>query len=183
MKKDLFVVIAAFAALFTVSCNKEEAAVEDVKVGGPVTITANVPEHVTKVASAYDGSKLVLTWQETDAITVANAADPSKSVVFSYVSGAGTKTGSFSAADASALEGATRFNVSCGGLPGSLATQTQSVDGSTEHVQYSVALNGVDAYKEVSFTPTWAAAHGGTIAQSGALHLHATLPANPAPLI
>ena len=173
---------ASAAALLCVSCNKEQNFSGEPQEG-LVTITATIPQDVTKVAGTYDGSKMALTWEDTDAITVKNAADESKSVVFSYVSGAGTNSAKFAAADVSALAGATSYNISYSGLPGSLATQTQASDGDTGHVKYSVALNGVDSYEDISFTSAWASAHSGTLVQSGALHLHATLPSGVAAVV
>lgn len=185
MKKSIIFLMAAFAAaLLSVSCNKEQNfSGEPQSEDGLVTITATIPQEITKVTGAYDGSKMALTWEDTDAITVKNAADESKSVVFTYVSGAGTNSAKFAAGDVSALAGATSFNISYNGLPGSFASQTQASDGDTGHVKYSVALNGVDSYQDIAFTSAWASAHSGTLAQSGALHLHATLPSGVAAVV
>ena len=182
--KKLFIINILLAALIAVvACTKEENTVKetpevDVTTTEPVTISVNIPEKgLTKVAMTQDPSDadgvVKLTWESTDAITVKNAADESKSVEFGYVSGAGSASAVFSAAGVSALAGATSYNIYLtSGMPADFSNQ----DGS---MGYSATLLGVNKYDGVTFSQAWAedaANGGGSCASSSVLRIRAKMP-------
>ena len=178
MKKIHIIALAALAAsLFAVSCNKEQNAPDEptaqqeevITSGKIVTIKATMPEEITKVAGTYDGSKLVLAWSDDDTIVINGETF---TIDNSSISVDG-KTATFTGTD----PGAGPYTISYSGLPGTYASQTQSEDANTEHVKYGVTLSGVDTFEDIAFNSSWASTHGGSISQSGALHLIATLPA------
>ena len=191
MKKIIYILIAS-AAMFSVavSCAKEEQLIEDTAEqtvdvttpAVPATISVSIPEEgLTKVGLEQDSDPdgvVKLTWTSSDFITVKNAADESKSVDFTYVSGAGSATATFSADDISALDGATSYNVYLSSnLPADYSNQTQASDGSTAHLGYSAKLAGVNTYDGATFSQTWATANGsGTLTSSSVLRIRAQLP-------
>ena len=188
MKKyfKLIIAVASSAALFA-ACAKEDNAVSDTpeikdNTAVPATITVAIPEEgLTKVALEQDSDPdgvVKLTWEDTDAITVKNADDESKSVNFAYASGAGTATATFSAADVSALDGASSYNIYLtSDMPGGYAEQTQASNGSTAHLGYAATLSGVNKYDGATFSQTWASANGsGTLTSSSVLRIRAQMP-------
>lgn len=191
MKKIIYILIAS-AAMFSmaVSCAKEEQLIEDTAEqtvdvttpAVPATISVSIPEEgLTKVGLEQDSDPdgvVKLTWDDSDFITVKNASDESKSVDFTYLSGAGSATATFSAPDISALDGASRYNVYLSSnLPADYSNQTQASDGSTAHLGYSAKLAGVNTYDGATFSQTWATANGsGTLTSSSVLRIRAQLP-------
>lgn len=193
MKKYFYILIASVALLsVTISCTKEENGIEDTTEqpadvstpSVPLTISASIPEEgLTKVSLEQDSDPdgvVKLTWTDKDFITVKNAADESKSVIFEYASGAGTATATFSADDASALDGATSYNVYLSSnLPADYNNQTQASDGSTVHLGYSASVKDVNKYDGVIFSSTWAGASengSGSFASSSVLRVRAQMP-------
>ncbi len=188
--RKIYSILAFFAAMTVIAaCNKD---IEPVQVpeqnpaepSGFVTISASIPDGgLTKVALEQDADpdgKIKLAWEETDKIVVSNAADESKSVTFTLKEGAGTNAAKFTAADDSALDGATAYKIELSSnLPGDYNIQTQAADASTAHLGYSAVLSGVNKYDGVSFSKEWAAANGsGTFASSAILRLRAKMPSH-----
>lgn len=168
--------VAALAAACTV-----EPVTDIIPADGPVTITVSIPDGgLTKVALTQDADPdgaVKLTWQDTDVITVKDAADESRSVTFEYVSGAGTASATFSAASVSPLSGVAGYNIYLtSNLPGGYGNQTQAGNGSTAHLGYAATISGVDTYEGPSFNQAWAQDHGGTFACSSVLRIRAQLP-------
>lgn len=173
-------VLAALSA----ACAKEEESpvVQPEAEVLPSTIEVSIPEEgLTRVSLSQDANPdgvVKLAWESSDVITVKDAADDTKSVVFAYVSGAGTATARFRAADVSALSGASSYDIYLSShLPARYDVQTQASDGSTDHLGYSVKLGGVNKYDGVVFSPAWASANGGgTLTCSSVLRIRVQLP-------
>lgn len=190
MKKALYLISSVLFAVAVFSCNKdnpEEIGPEIITPGTPVTISLNIPEKgLTKVDLTQDADPdgpVKLAWESTDVITIKNAADENKSVVFDYVSGAGTTTASFTAVDASPLEGATSYNIYLSSGAAAAAEQEQAGDGSTAHLGYSATLRGVNKLSGATFSSDWAEAAengSGTFVSSSVLRLRAQLPSGVA---
>lgn len=186
MKKALYLISSVLFAVAVFSCNKdnpEEIGPEIITPGTPVTISLNIPEKgLTKVDLTQDADPdgpVKLTWEETDEITVKNAADESKSVVFKYKSGAGTTTASFTAVDASDLEGATSYNIYLSSGGAAAAVQHQDADEDTGHLGYSATLLGVNKLNGATFSSEWAEATengSGSFVSSSVLRLRVQLP-------
>ena len=183
--KTRLLLISSAAALVAViaSCAREEAPKTDNLPGAvPGTISVSIPEGgLTKVALTQDTDPdgiVKLTWESTDVITVEDAADETRSVVFSYKSGEGTQSAEFSAADISPLSGATSYNIYLTSrLPGGFNEQTQASNGSTAHLGYSATLSGVNTYDDATFSDAWASASGGgTLSTSSVLRIRAQMP-------
>lgn len=144
----------------------------------PATISVAIPEEgLSKVALTQDVSSIKLTWESTDAITVKNADNESQSVEFTYLSGAGTKSARFSAADITPLAGASSYNIylNCH-MPDGFASQTQTSNASTAHLGYAASVSDVDVYDGVTFSEAWASANGGSFASSSVLKITAEMP-------
>ena len=174
--------IAGVALVAACSIEDEGSFVPETPDPIPDTISLSIPEEgLTKVALTQDTNPdgvVKLTWESTDAITVENAADDTKKVVFAYKSGAGTASAEFSAADISPLAGATSYNIHLSSkMSGGYASQTQASDGSTAHLGYSATLSGVNKYDGATFSQTWASANGsGSFASSSVLRIRAQMP-------
>lgn len=190
MKKALYLISSVLFAVAVFSCNKdnpEEIGPEIITPGSPVTISLNIPEKgLTKVDLTQDADPdgpVKLAWESTDVITVKNAADESKSVVFDYESGAGTTTASFTAVDASALEGATSYNIYLSSGDAAAAEQHQDADEDTGHLGYTATLLGVNKLNGATFSSDWAEAAengSGTFVSSSVLRLRVQLPSGVA---
>ncbi|MBQ2109050.1 MAG: hypothetical protein II476_03520, partial [Bacteroidales bacterium] len=171
--------IASLAALLGACTNKElePTIIDSEKEAHPTDITLNIPaEGITK-ADLNSDSATKTAWEETDLIIVKDAGDESKSATFSYSAGKGKATATFSTADVSALDGATRFNIYLNsGKVADLAEQTQTAIGSTDHLVYAATLEGVDKYDGAVFSEAWAKANGGRMLSSSTLNIQAELP-------
>ncbi len=169
---------AVAATLLAASCNKEQNTPDEpqqIVAGEQITITASIPAEVSKVGLAYTGTALHPTWAAGDKIRVADHSDASNYQDFELASGEGTQSGTFTGTALSAASYDISI-VNATSWPANVLAQTQAEDGSTAHLGYTVALTGVNTYEDIAFTSAWASANGGTIAQSGALHLSVTLP-------
>ena len=183
MKTILMLAGVSLAGLFA-ACNGVEPIVDDVTVPGePVTITVSIPEGgLTKVSLTQDpddpDGAIKTAWESTDIITVKNASVESKSVDFTLKSGEGTKTAVFTAADASALNGASRYNIYLrSNAPADYYNQTQDSDCSTAHLGYVATLLGVKKYGNPTFSSEWALENGGgSFTSSSVLRVRAQLP-------
>lgn len=169
---------AIAAALLAVSCNKEQNTPDEpqqIVAGEQITITASIPAELSKVDLAYTGSALQPTWATGDKIRVADHSNASNYQDFTLSAGEGTQNGTFTGTAVSATSYDITI-VNAKSWPANVLVQTQAEDESTAHLGYTVALTGVNTYEDIAFTSAWASSKGGTIAQSGALHLSVTLP-------
>ena len=185
MKKYYFVLAAVAAMLSAVACNKEQNTPDNSEPaeGQEVTIKVTIPEDLSKVALNYTGSALALTWSAGDKIRVADHGNPSTNYQdFTLASGEGTKSATFTGTAVSAASFDITLTSNMPSGVGVLA-QTQSADANTGHLGYAATLSGVSTYEDVTFSSAWASSKGGTLAQSGALHLQATLPAGVAAVV
>ena len=183
MKKYYFVLAAVAAMLSAVACNKEQNTPDNSEPseGQEVTIKVTIPEDLSKVALEYVGDALELTWSAGDKIRVAEHGNASNYQDFTLSSGEGTKNATFTG---TAISAASYDITLSSGMPANPLAQTQSADESTAHLGYSATLSGVNTYDDVTFSSAWASANGGgTLAQSGALHLQVTLPSGVAETI
>ena len=187
--KKIVLILAAFAAtLFAISCNKEQNTPDEsaqLQENELVTIKVAIPDELSKVGLAYNSTTpaLELTWSAGDVIRVADHSNPSTNYQdFTLVSGEGTKNATFSG---TAISAASYDITLTSNMPSGAAVlaQTQSTDANTEHLGYNATLSGVSTYEDVAFSNAWATSKGGTFAQSGALHLQATLPAGVAAVV
>ena len=184
MKKYYLILAAVAAMLSAVGCNKEQNTPDNPEPveGQEVTIKVTIPEELSKVALNYTGSALALTWSAGDKITVKDHSNPSNAQDFTLTSGEGTKSATFTgtAISAASYDITLTSNMPSGA---GVFAQTQSADANTGHLGYAATLSGVNTYEDVTFSSTWASSKGGTLAQSGALHLQATLPAGVAAVV
>ena len=194
MKTNNLLLLAAISLTGVVAACTLKEEMKFSEGGDPVSITVTIPDEGISIANPDDEegskvsltpynssatSKLVLKWEATDVITVRDVNDPDKEAVFTYTSGAGTKTAVFTAlGGVSALSSSTAYNIILtSNLPGGFTSQTQDSNGSTSHLGYAVALNGVNTYEAVTFSSNWAYAHGnGGYACSSVLRICAQLP-------
>lgn len=176
MKQQIrFAAMLLAAALVAAACQKETPAPtgEGPETAKTVTISVSMPDELTKVAlsqKAAGGMELV--WEAGDQITVQQHGSTSTAQVFSLTSGAGDKKAEFTG---TAVTGSS-FDV----IYTKAGSLTQAADGSTDHIGYSATLSGVSSYESVKFAADWASANGGTLIQSGVLHVKAKLPAGVA---
>jgi hypothetical protein len=172
MKKQIFYAALAAAAVLT-ACNKtpEPAPASE---GNRVTIRAVLPQ--TKVAASAAETGLSWSWEAGDKLTVIG----STTEVFDIKSGFTAREAEF---DGTAVSSGPYTIL----YPGTLTSMTdaekydwtkqkQVGNDSPAHLQYLAALEGVDQYEEFSFDAEWAAAHGGTLKQSGVVKFVLTLP-------
>ena len=181
MNKNLGLLLSAISTLVLfASCTRENPIETSVSV--PVTISVSMPEEgFSKVSLTQDSNPdgaVKLSWESTDIITVKDADNESKSVDFSYKSGAGTVSAEFTALDISPLAGATKYNIYlASNLPGGFNEQTQASVGSTAHLGYAATLSGVDKYDGATFSQIWAETNGGgTFTSSSVLRIRAQMP-------
>lgn len=183
------------AALFlTAACAKESAPAEallpdgrtsgtDTGTGDKITIQAGIADELEKVSLTQDPRNVEggvkLAWESGDAIRIIDAADAGNNQRFDLVSFSG-KTGVFSGSPVIANS----YNILYPGTYESVAeaenfdfsAQTQDGNASTAHLQYIAVLRGVDSYEDISFSPEWAAEHGGSLKQSSVLRVRVQLP-------
>ena len=169
MNRTVFII--ALAVVLPLSCLKETEMPQE---GATVTIHASVPSEVTKVALTPSGNGLHLAWESGDCLKVSSGG---QSEMFEIKDGFTDHTASFTG---KAVSGSS-FDIL---YPGDAAsaegaengTQTQNGNSNTDHLRYSAQLSGVDNYTDITFSPEWAAAHGGSFKTAGAIRLTVTMP-------
>ena len=182
MKTNSLLLIAALSLTGIVTaCSLKEEMKVSAEGGTPVSITVSVPDEGLKVSMTQSSNlgSVKLAWESTDVITVKDAADEEKEVVFTCTSGAGSKTATFTAQDGiAALAGASRYNILLTSrLSGGFTCQTQASNGSTSHLGYAAVLSNVNTYEGVTFSQSWATSHGsGSFATSSVLRLSFQMP-------
>ena len=149
------------------SCNKVSQT--DIPAPQPeVTIRAVIPGDATRVGAQYGFS---WNWEATDKLTVIGE----ETQVFNIKQGFSAKVAEFTGRPVTGES----FTILYPGAEANTADwsgQTQKGNSGTAHLRYTSALTGVNTYETFSFSPEWAAAHGGTIKQSGILKFIITLP-------
>ena len=169
MKANKYIV-ALLAGLAAISCNKEISnelpAPQDAK--DLITIRATIPDTDTK--GAHVGFSWY--WNANDKLTVIGEEG---SEVFSIKEGYTAKFAEFVGKPVAG----SKFTIM---YPNDKADatdfskQTQVGNNSYDHLKYVASLDNVDDYLSFSFSPEWAAEHGGTLRQSGVLKLVIALP-------
>ena len=164
--------------LVAVSCAKEiPSDVQEVPSGALVTIRVSVPENpFSKVSLIDEDNSLKLSWQEGDCLRVISGGDSQVFTISNIISAHEAEFTGPAVAGSS-------FDIL---LPGTyesvqaaekdLESPAQSGNGSTSHLRYKALLSGVDSYTDIAFTDDWASSHGGSLGQSAAIKLKATLP-------
>ena len=169
MKTKIYLA-ALLAGMAVLSCSKEvkelPAPQEDTDL---ITIKALIPDAATK-AGAHVGFSWY--WSAGDKLTVVSGEETQ---VFSIKDGFTAKYAEFVGKPVNGESFTILF-------PGEKAAsldwskQTQNGNGSVDHVQYAASLNDVDDYLSFSFSPEWAAEHGGTLKQTGVMKIVLALP-------
>ena len=169
MKTKIYLA-ALLAGMAVLSCSKEvkelPAPQEDTDL---ITIKALIPDAATK-AGAHVGFSWY--WSAGDKLTVVSGEETQ---VFSIKDGFTAKYAEFVGKPVNGESFTILF-------PGEKAAtldwskQTQNGNGSVDHLQYAASLNDVDDYLSFSFSPEWAAEHGGTLKQTGVMKIVLALP-------
>ena len=168
MKKIYLAALIAGAAF--VSCNKEVKELPAPQEGTDlITITARIPDDDTRVGASVGFS---WSWTAGDKLTVVSEED---SQVFTIKDGFSGKYAEFVGKP---VKG-DRFTIL---FPGEKATtadwskQSQTGNGSVDHVQYAASLDNVDEYMSFAFSPEWAEEHKGALRQTGVIKMVLALP-------
>ena len=168
MKKIYLAALIAGAAF--VSCNKEVEELPAPQEGTDlITITARIPDDDTRVGASVGFS---WSWTAGDKLTVVSEED---SQVFTIKDGFSGKYAEFVGKP---VKG-DRFTIL---FPGEKATtadwskQSQTGNGSVDHVQYAASLDNVDEYMSFAFSPEWAEEHKGALRQTGVIKMVLALP-------
>ena len=169
MKTKIYLA-ALIAGAAILSCSKEIQELPAPEEGTDlITITARIPDADTK-AGPHVGFSWY--WSAGDKLTVVGEEDTQ---VFSIKEGFTAKYAEFVGKP---VKGE-RFTIL---FPGEKATtadwskQAQKGNGSVDHLQYAASLDDVDDYLSFSFSPEWAAEHGGALRQTGVMKMVLTLP-------
>ena len=168
MKKIYLAALIAGAAL--VSCNKEVKELPAPQEGTDlITITARIPDDDTRVGASVGFS---WSWSAGDKLTVVSEED---SQVFTIKDGFSGKYAEFVGKP---VKG-DRFTILFPGEKANTADwskQSQTGNGSVDHVQYAASLDNVDEYMSFAFSPEWAEEHKGALRQTGVIKMVLALP-------
>lgn len=179
MKKTFYILALAAIAL---SCAKEMETSNPAVSGEKVTVKVALAEDdATKVAftEAADKKSMSLAWQASDAISINGENFTIKTGFTAHEAefeGTAPSGSSYTIIYPGKYADMAAFNAR------SYASQTQTGNSSTAHLEYNAALEGVSEYLEPKFDPVWAADKGGTLKQNGVVQLRLQLPdgaANP----
>ena len=178
MKKTFYILALAAIAF---SCAKEIETDKPVPTGEKVTVKVTlVDETKVSMTESSDRKSMSLAWADGDAISI-NGEN------FSIKSGYTAHEAEFEGTTAPSsspytiIYPGTYANMTAFG-DRSYASQSQTGNSSTAHLEYNAALEGVSEYLEPKFDPAWAADKGGTLKQNGVVQLRLQLPdgaANP----
>lgn len=176
MKKGILL-LTVLAAAF--SCTRE-AAVPQTHQAKDITISAYIPETLTKVAAGdpASGKGVAWSWQEGDKITVIGDVTS----VFDIQEGFQAHQATFKGKEVKADKYTLIYPGTCVSLAQaegmSFAGQVQKGVAGKEHLRYFAVLKDVDEYGNFEFSPAWAAAHGGSLRYGGVLRVDMVLPAS-----
>lgn len=170
--KTIRYIIALFAGLAVLSCNKEVNELPAPQDSDElITIRVTLPDNApVSRAGAYNGFSWY--WSAGDRLTVAG---PEGSEVFTIKEGFTSKYAEFVGKPVAG----DKFTIMYPNDKASASEwskQSQKGNNGVDHLQYVAFLNNVDDYLSFSFTPEWAAEHGGTLQQTGVLKLAITVP-------
>ena len=177
IKSSLFV-LAAVAV--SVACSKE---MSPVIPGNQVTITAYIPDELTKVSFTPDANldgPVKIAWEDLDKIRVIDHNDATDNSQFAIQPGFTAHQASFSGTPVEA----TSYDILYPGTMESVAEaeavqfgiQTQTNNANAAQLAYMALLSNVNTYESVEFSEAWATAHGGSFKQTGILRLRIQLP-------
>jgi hypothetical protein len=164
--------VVLLAGLAAISCNKEIGnelpAPQDET--GLITIRATMPEGDLTKAGAHVGFSWY--WSAGDKLTVISEEG---SEVYTIKEGFSAKFAEFVGKPVAG----TKFTImfpNDKAASTDLSKQTQAGNDNYDHLKYVASLNNVDDYLSFSFSPEWAAEHGGTLSQTGVLKMVIALP-------
>ena len=165
-------IVALLAGLAVISCNKDfkEELPAPQDGNGLITIKATMPDGVFTKAGASVGFSW--NWSAGDKLTVIGEEG---SEVYTIKEGF---SGKFAEFVGKPVKG-TKFSIMYPNDKASStewSSQTQAANNTYDHLKYAAALNDVDDYTSFSFSPAWAAEHGGTLQQIGVLKMVIALP-------
>ena len=167
--KTRYIFALSFLAL-ACACSRD---VQPDPIQGPddlVTITAVLPDAPATRGAGLE-TKLSWTWNSGDKITVVGE----NTEIFKIKEGFTPKKATFVGKP---VKGST-FTIlypTADVAETDWSVQTQTGNGSLNHLRYEAALEGVDDYFSFAFDPEWAKAHGGSLKQTGVLKLTVTMP-------
>lgn len=171
-------IILAAAAITALSCVKEKADNTNSQPQGGERVTIKVStsdEMAGKVSltEATDKKAMNLAWEDTDKLSI-NGEEFSVTRIISAheaeFEGGDPGNGPYTIIYPGEYADAAAFNAR------SYASQAQSGNSSTDHLEYNAMLSGVTAYQEPKFDAAWATANGGTLVQNGVIQLRVQLP-------
>ena len=171
MKKTFYILALAAIAL---SCTKEIETENPAVSGEKVTVKVTLADE-TKVTmtEAIDNKSMSLAWADGDAISINGEPFSIKAGFTAHEAefeGNAPTGSSYTIIYPGTYADMAAFNAR------SYASQTQSGNSSTEHLEYNAALVDVNEYAEPKFDATWAADKGGTLKQNAVVQLRLQLP-------
>lgn len=178
MKKTT-IILATVLATTTLSCIKESPRENEPAAGKKVTIRVSSSESIQDETSkvtlteAADRQSIHLAWESTDKLSINGNEFSVKSIVSDHEAefeGTEPEGSSFTIIYPGAYASAEAFNAR------SYASQAQTGNASTAHLEYNAMLSGVSEWEEPKFDPNWAADKGGSLIQNGVIHLRLQLP-------
>ena len=169
MKTKIYLA-ALIAGAAVLSCSKEAKELPAPQEGADlITITARIPDDATRVGP-HDGFSWY--WSADDKLTVIGEEDTQ---IFTIKEGFTAQYAEFVGRP---VEGE-KFTILFPGEKAESADwskQTQTGNGSFDHLQYAASLDEVDDYLSFCFSPAWAEEHGGTLRQTGVMKMVLALP-------
>ncbi len=174
--RNLFPLLCLTALLtFSFSCRKAEAGGEEGEApGSETTLRATLSSPLPAKASLSD--MMALKWKKRDAICVIGESTETFTITDTKYSETGTFAGKAVAGSRFTLIHPAIYKTAAALEGKNYEHQAQYGNGSTAHIEYFAMLSGVSAYKDVTFSSDWAAAHGGTFCQSGIWQLRLAVP-------
>jgi len=164
--------IIALSLLATVfSCNKTEEICPE-ETGNLVTISATISSDDQDVKGANIKKSLSWEWSEDDKLAVVGKTTEIFKINEDFTPKQADFTGK-------AVDGST-FSILYPGVgieKTDWSAQIQKGNNNVDHLRYEAALEGVNEYMTFSFSPEWAAAHGGSLKQTGVIQFDLSLPA------
>ena len=164
----------AGAMLIPLSCAKETG--DSPSPARKVSVTVSIPQgQDTKVSltEADDRSAMKLAWEQTDKLSINGNEFQITDIVSDHEAafdGDEPAQSPYTIIYPGKYADAAAFHAR------SYASQTQSGNASTAHLEYNAMLVDVTEYANVSFSAGWAAEHGGTLEQNGVVQLRLQLP-------
>lgn len=171
-------IILAAAAITALSCVKEKTDNTNPQAGERVTIKVSTSEEMAgkvSLTEASDKKAMNLAWENTDKLSINGEEFSVTNIISAHEAefeGGDPGNGPYTIIYPGEYANAAAFNAR------SYASQAQSGNSSTDHLEYNAMLSGVTAYQEPKFDAAWATANGGTLVQNGVIQLRLQLPAS-----